>query len=473
MILVIILTAIIISMTMLKAYRDTGDSLHPIMFIGPMFLYMFVARPFRVELMGGFEEFFPDQGLLLLVQVCFTVGVGLFCLGMLHGTGRKELQPRRVVFRSPGDVRERLFQVGCLLGALAIAAYLYAVMKSGGFLKVYGGAKGHYSAGTGYINEMVNFAIPAVALVLLSWQGSAAKRGRIALAIFFSSPLLVHGILGARRGPTFLILATLLVAWYVASGKRITVVRVVTRFGFIGVLIIFLFLNRANIHLGSESQLDWSMFNVVAEEMDEPKRVSSGDDVIFTYGLTAVSMNTGTHYWGLRYAATYFIRPIPRQLWPNKYHDLGLGWMVYQEDVGGIPDTEWIATLGWKPIRGSAGGFIADLFLEFSWGALFFCYLFGRFYGALWRWAATLGGLWTLLYIQAAALSIYISTQSVSAVFHRFLFMTIPTILLWQLISPRGGMGTTPGYTNEDQRGRLRHVQLSHHSKQPLSSRFF
>jgi hypothetical protein len=119
--------------------------------------------------------------------------------------------------------------------------------------------------------------------------------------------------------------------------------------------------------------------------------------------------------------------------------------MVYQEDVGGIPDAEWVAAVGWIPLRGSAAGFITDLFLEFSWGALLFCYLLGRFYGALWRKAATLGGVWTLLFIEAAALSVYIPTQSVSAVFHRFLFMTIPTLLLWKLMAPHDSGSKTAG----------------------------
>ncbi|PQO38070.1 hypothetical protein [Blastopirellula marina] len=431
MILLLGMTGAAIIWSMSVAYQRTRDPLHPLVYIGPMLIYMFVYLPVKEVFNGGFDRWFPDAGLLLSIQVCFTLGIVLFCVGVLHGTGPVKAGAQRVVFRAPEVVCERLYQTGCILGMLAVVAYLYAIMRSGGFLKVYGGAKGHYSAGTGYINEMVNFAIPAVALVLLSWQGKVKNKSRILLAIFFSSPLLVHGLLGARRGPTFIILATIFVSWFIASGKKISVAKVVASFGVIGVLILFLFANRGNIHLGSDVNIEWTLTRDYVTD-DVP------DDAVFMYAVPAMAQATGTHYWGIRYAATYLIRPIPRQIWPNKYHDLGLDKLFYQDDVAGIPDSEWIAILGWRPLRGSAGGFICDFFLEFSWGALLFCYLLGRFYGELWRRAATLGGLWTLLYIMAAGLSVYIPTQSVSAVFHRFLFMAIPTILLWKMISPSG-----------------------------------
>jgi hypothetical protein len=79
-------------------------------------------------------------------------------------------------------------------------------------------------------------------------------------------------------------------------------------------------------------------------------------------------------------------------------------------------------------------GFTADLFLEFSWGGLIGCLLLGTFYGGLWRRAKQFGGLWVLLYIEAAALSVYVPTQSVSAVLHRFLFMFVPTLIFWHML---------------------------------------
>lgn len=150
------------------------------------------------------------------------------------------------------------------------------------------------------------------------------------------------------------------------------------------------------------------------------------------YGFVNAVRETKTCYYGVRYAATYFIRPIPRQLWPTKYYDLGLGWMVNQSEFGGIADQQWQEILGWVPARGSAVGFAGDLFVEFRWGAPIGCFLIGWFFGKLWKNASRSGGVWTLLYVQAAALSIYVPTQSVSAVFHRFLFIAIPTYFIWR-----------------------------------------
>jgi hypothetical protein len=60
--------------------------------------------------------------------------------------------------------------------------------------------------------------------------------------------------------------------------------------------------------------------------------------------------------------------------------------------------------------------------------------LFGCFFRVLWRKAAVAKGLWIVLYLEAAALSIYVPTQSVSAVLHRFLFMAIGSALLWKTV---------------------------------------
>ena len=112
--------------------------------------------------------------------------------------------------------------------------------------------------------------------------------------------------------------------------------------------------------------------------------------------------------------------------------------MTSQEEFAGIPDREWWRMLGWIPARGSACGFIADFYTEFSGGAVLGCLLLGMFYGRLWRNATLRGGFWTVLYIVAAALSIYVPTQSVSAFAYRFLFISVLTFAAWRIaIKPR------------------------------------
>lgn len=420
----LLLTGVCIVISMCIAYSQFRDALHPLMFLGPMLGYMFVVRPAILVFGGTLQEFVTDEQ-MLFAQVLFTAGIGLFCGGVLFGSrGRRG----RVRFEVTPGMRSRLVSLAVLLGVLSLCSYWLGIFLSGGFFRVYGNAKGFYSAGSGWINELVNLSIPSAALLLLAWQGDRRYRHYIGWAIFFASPLLIHGLLGARRGPTFIILASMVVAWYITSGKRISLWKVITRFGVIGLLTLFLFANRAEIYIGSDA--DFSIAKLVDGAV--PTEVDEGDDIVFLYGFVNGARETETYYWGRRYVVTFLVRPIPRQLWPTKYADCGLGWMVTQYNVAGITDEEWNEVLGWQPQRGSAAGFVADLFLEFSWGGLVGCFGLGWFFGAVWRQAVRRAGFWTLLYIQTAALSVYVPSQSVSAVLDRFLVMTVPTFLMWK-----------------------------------------
>lgn len=423
-ILLLILTTVGVLGSMGYAYARSRDPLHPLMYLGPMLIYIYVVRPAMLLANGDLQRFLSDDQ-LLFSQMLFTAGIGLFCVGLLAAGQRGKGQIR---FTVTPVMRRRMFDLACVLGTFSLVAYWFAVFQSGGFFEVYSRAKAYVSAGSGWIDEMTNFSIPAAGLLLLSWQGKRRYRHHLWLAILFASPVLIHGLLGARRGPTFLILATLLVAWYVSSEKRISLWKVTTRFGLIAAVLFFLIANRKQIYIGSDFNVSFDKF----WEQVAPAEADPADDTVFMYGFVNGIHQTGTHYWGLRYAATYLIRPIPRQIWPTKYDDLGLGWMVHQSEYAGISDSHWKNVLGWVPVRGSAPGFIADWFLEFSWLGLIGCAAMGAFFGWLWKRATIGGGLWTLLYVQAAALSVYVPTQSVSAVFHRFLFMTVPTLLLWK-----------------------------------------
>lgn len=413
------------------AWVRTRDPLHPLMYLGPMLFYVYVVRPGGLLGFGELQRLIPRQEQLVFAQGLFTIGATLFCTGvLLAGRRSSPVIARPLRFEVSDVVGSRLKVMGCCLGWVSVAAYVFAVQRSGGFLEVYGQTKGYVTAGSGWINELVNFSIPAVALLMLSWQGRPWRRGHLLWALFFSSPLLVHGLLGARRGPTFIVLTAALVAWYVTSPKRIALWKLGAAFAAIVGLVFFLVSHRQEIHIGSDVTLDWSKLR----ETVAPSKVTPADDTVFQYGFVNAIREKGKHFWGLRYAATYLVRPIPRQIWPTKYKDLGLGWMVDQSDFAGLDDNAWQESLGWEPQRGSAVGFTADLFLEFSWGGLIGCLLLGMFYGGLWRRAKQFGGLWVLLYIEAAALSVYVPTQSVSAVLHRFLFMFVPTLIFWHML---------------------------------------
>ena len=430
-VLLFLLTSGFVLLSMAIAYARSRDPLHPLIYIGPMLLYVYVARPWLLYVTGQLQVWFPDSEKLLFSQFLYSIGTGLFCLGALWGgRGHKRHRLDSLKFTVSDRVGRNMSWIGCILGTVSVCAYCYAVFSSGGFAEVYGSSKAYVSAGSGWINELVNLSIPSVAFLLLSWQGKSRHWQRFALALTCCSPLLVHGLLGARRGPTFMILSAMLVSWYLATSKRVSVFKVLTRFGAIGLLVIVLMSHRTDIYLGSDFEFD---FAKVMENL-APSKVNEADDTVFQYGFVNGIREHERYLWGVRYFADYFVRPIPRQIWPTKYADIGLGWMVNQSDIAGLTNDEWRDVLGWVPTRGSAAGFVADLFFEFSYFGLIGCWLFGWFFGVMWRRAHVHRGLSILLYIELAALSIYVPTQSVSAVLYRFLFMLLFTWLIWWLL---------------------------------------
>ena len=87
-----------------------------------------------------------------------------------------------------------------------------------------------------------------------------------------------------------------------------------------------------------------------------------------------------------------------------------------------------------RPVSGSAGGFIADTFLEFGFFGSLLAFAIGWLYGRVWSCSVRSGGLWTVIYIELLAVSIYLPTQSVQAWAYRALIMVAPSWMLWKMI---------------------------------------
>jgi hypothetical protein len=425
-------TGAVIIGAMAYAYKETKDPMFPLMFLGPLCLYAFVYRPGVLFYRDELDFFFPEAWQLEFVQLLHLIGVGLLCFGCLKPLmdATEPIQKGRQSLDFSEDARRAALRLGLICGFLALFSYLLAVFGSGGFQAVYGQAKGTPRTAVGYLNELPLLSYPAILLLFISWKGKKWHIGMIFMILLFMVPNLVHGVLGARRGPTFLVLSTVVFSWFLTTTRKVNLIPFLGAVGLIGGVVLFLFQNRQYIYLGSqELQLDSETI------MLEDKRADTGDEYVFTAGLILVSMETDTYFWGRRYLATLFVRPIPRQIWPNKYEDLGLGWMVGQSSVAGITDLDWINSVGWVPLRGSSVGLVADSFQEFSYGYVVICYLLGFFYTSLWMKARRVGEVWLLLYLFGAILSIYIPTQGLATAWaYRFMFMGLPTYYLWNML---------------------------------------
>ena len=175
---------------------------------------------------------------------------------------------------------------------------------------------------------------------------------------------------------------------------------------------------------------------------------SPGDEYIAGSAIVLLARKHERYYWGKRYFATFLVRPIPRQLWPTKYDDVGAAWMDSSPGSAGFTPAEWRHTLGFATTAGSAGGLVADLFLEFSWGAILACFVIGKAYGWVWHRWVTVGGFWTVLYLEMLVLSVYLPSQSVGAWLYRLMLLGGPSWLVWRtVVGPGTRAAGLPGFS--------------------------
>jgi len=193
---------------------------------------------------------------------------------------------------------------------------------------------------------------------------------------------------------------------------------------------------RRHLYLGSEDAVvKWEDFIGIVQ----PDEVAAeGNNFIYATGFVLSTRYSGEFTWGRKLAVNLLVRPIPRQLWPTKYEDVGATWITNEyPGLGHLTVDDWVDGVGWIPLAGSSGLSISDLFGEFSWGVILAMYLIGRAFAWLRFRRSNLGGVWELLYLEALILSIYLATQSFSAFYHRFLILAVPTIIVWKMIMSR------------------------------------
>ncbi|MBN1268932.1 MAG: hypothetical protein JXB04_05050 [Kiritimatiellae bacterium] len=440
------LTGIVVLASMAVAYQRARDPLHPLMYFGPMLLYVFTLTP--VMMLANpdvLASYFSEAGRLEMAQVYVLLAVTAFCLGCL----RPRLPPGAVAgVRKPVQLtpvlRRRLLTAAFVLAAIGLGSYLFMTRMRGGILATYSAPKGRGWAPSGYITAAPLLTIPAVMLLFVGRQGQLSPWKTWAWATVFAAPHILHASFGARRGAAFLVLATIGFSWYLSTGRRPSWRTIVAGVGAAGLLMIFLVSQRSHIYVGSDFEFDQEAFT----EALVPKEAGTGELVVYSWGMIIVADHTREYGWGRRYLIHGVVRPIPRQLWPTKYEDasrLLYGRTFTPEDA----EERWSDALGWVPPAGSATGFVADSFAEFSWAGALLCYALGLFYGTLWKRAVLFKGFWAVLYLEAAAISVFMITQGVaSSWLYRMVFLGVPTYLLWQALTRhdrRRQRGAAPG----------------------------
>lgn len=423
-----ILVALVVLVGMGWGLFVVKDTLHPLVYLMPMVGFIYVYMPLSLYNEQALLFYFSEE------ELVFVQAYNLLCIVALAiGCVLSSKRIRRIV-SDPAYVHDpywqkRFHQFALGLGAVGLLAFVYQLGTAGGFVDAYSRAKGGGSADSGYIRDAIYLVVPALVFFYLSRLEKSWSVVGYGIAFLLSSPLLVHGLLSARRGPTFFGLVVLLFGWYLVRRTRPRPAAVIAGGVGLGILLLVLVAFRGQIYIGSDFlKGDTPGLSQMVDDA-LAKRTGAHFENEYMYGTYAVhnAKNKGEYWFGRRYLTQIFVRPIPRAIWPTKYEDVG---MEAIETNAGILGREGREAHPGIP-EGAAPGFAADAFVEWGWGGVIFSFLVGWLYGHAWQRSTQYGGIWIVHYTALAGLSVYFVAQSFLAVLFRYLLVILPAVALW------------------------------------------
>lgn len=433
---------------MFFAYQRSRDSFHPLIYLGLILFFTYCYIPWSLYTSNREDlNFFLSADQRTFVQVVNVLGVISLTAGILFGDGKINYQVHRhkdqQVWKLSSKARKLFERAAIFFGLLGVMAYLYGILSVGGFGAAYSHSYGGGWSTSGYLREAIHWTLPALLWLMTIRIDQKLSKFDWAWIALFSFPLLTQGLLGARRGPTAMILIVLIMGWYLTHKRRPALKTLITSSLALGMLLLFLVVNRNEIYLGSDFSFTWQLGEAYTTD------VTPGNEFVYGSGAILNAQNNNNYHWGGRYITNLFIRPIPRQLWPTQYADAAkwFGIPNLANTNAGTTGQAW--TLEWGAPNGAAPGIIADFWVEFWWGYLIALYFLGWFYGMAWKKAVTRGQLWIPIYTIAAALSVYF-VQGFGALAFRFMFIGLAIWVIWLY-----GKRALPQPKNTDQQGYL------------------
>ena len=422
----LLLAFLIVAVGILIAYDGSRDVFHPLIFIGPMMVFLYAWMPYQLFSSNSLQQYFTSNQ-LVSVQTLNALGILAFVLACLAASNLKMTRKRE---RFAGV--ERLSATGCnrlrigavVTGSVGLTCWLISIVNVGGFVNAFSRS---YSGGwddSGYVRDGNLLLLVGVLLTLGAATSDGWRLINILLGCLYGVPWLTQALLTARRGPTFAILILLLMGSFLLRGKRPPIAAVAIGGLALGWLSLFLVTNRGNIYLGSDFSLTTDAKNIrsIVEKSD------TGNEYIYGTGSIISAEKRGHYFWLRRYLAQLLVRPIPSSIWPTKYEDFGVPELLNNAGTGeGFGDA-----LGWVGAVGSAPGIIADLFIEAWWLAVPLMGVLGWVFGFVWRKAVEKGPAWQCQYVIMAALSMYLVMQTMEAVIFRTLLLSVPSWLIWR-----------------------------------------
>jgi hypothetical protein len=387
---------------------------------------MYVYMPFHLIYDDQLFGYISEER-CITYQMIVLVSLAAFILGCFTGSDSRPRLAWRKSLASYDSNKVR--QSGYAVGSVGLAAWLYTIENSGGFISVFRDPKGYGWSDIGYVREAAYLMIAGL-IFLLSKEGRAPKDGLWRLAVIcFSLPYLTQGLLGAQRGPTMLVILVHVLSWYLAKGKRPSLTLTLAGGTALAFLLLFLVTNRGNIYLGSEFELD--------SDVSEFFEANEANEYIFGAACVTTANETLDFFLGKRYLAQVLIRPIPRQFWPTKYEDFGIPEITQN---AGVARPQFTSVVDWAPVAGAAAGMVSDVWVEMSWFSIPFLAWVGWLLGYTWRRAVWQQGQWTTLFIISTLLSVYFVSQGGEAVIFRLAILAIPSHYIWRFVRRRQGI---------------------------------
>lgn len=417
------------------AYKRSKNPLHPSILIGGLCAFPYILQPAYLNLFDPANLYwYLSHEQIWYSQIVNSLGVASLMLGLLVFSCRvradqtgEAVSKKRDIANAPTTFTnwKLAYRVGAAGGLVALVGFSLTIANAGGLLSAYGEGYGGGVTQYGYLRDLDQLSLPAAMLVLLSRRGQPLRARDILLLLLILSPSLIHGFIGGRRGPTFSVLAGVGLA-YLISRDRIPSLSFVLVGGFsVGVLLLLILANRDTISLRTGVVLDRNWSESYAFE------ANVGNEFVVGAGLIVEATERGEFNWGKRHLITLFVRPIPRQMWPNKYIDTAvfLGIPNIEDSNAGTVDPRFIVTMGWEPAKGAAPGMIADLWIDFYFFSFVLLFLFGMGLSYLATFTFSSSLLGNAFFCVLISLALYLIMQAVGAFLYRALwYSAIPTI---------------------------------------------
>lgn len=437
--LIVVACGLVLATFATYCYWRYKDAFHPAVFVAPLMIAGYSAWPLILNTDGRLVNLLGEAE-LIKIQTFYLVSLLAFSVGLSWPVQRsklvaKALSPWQAITQTVKGIRarKRLLTLAVVLGVVSSGAYWFSIANAGGFDAAYSRYKGGGAAASGYIGEAALLGYPAAMIYALCRQGRGFRALDWFAILILISPNLLQGTFGVRRGPLFISLATLFVSWIVARGRPPSLRATAIGVGSALTAVVLMWSQRRSWF---EEEVADGGPEGLARTLLPSTEMLIENDYVSGVGSALVTEYYDAFFWGKRWLVELFIRPIPRQLWPDKYEAVGAYWKVSGNPTG-FSEMEQYQVLGFMLPRGHSMGLLSDLYSEVWWFGLVVTFGLGLFLRFLWLRHRTIGQVWTVVFLAAIGLSIYFPTQSFSAWYQRFLIMALGSFVAWRWVVGR------------------------------------